>query len=203
MPHYIRVLGETNPAIPVTKLRDYLREQNLKATLEVDDGDEEDWTTLLVKDAKDRDIILIEKNIVLEGELGEEEIEEFQEEVLDYKPTSAATWLTEYLNEVKVIYAFQILNSVDNEENWSIVGELKSMIWQSTKGIIQADHEGFSNREGYHILWQFRDDVSGEWSMAVNDIHGHWTKFIMDLGDPAQREEFWNGKVPKGARKIE
>lgn len=202
MPYYIRVLGETNPAIPVAKLNDYLHEQNLQATIEVDDGNEEDWSTLLVKDSTGQHIILIEKNLVLDGELGQEEIEEFKEDILNYKPVSAARWLVEYLRDVKVIYAFQILNSVDNDENWSIVGELKSIIWQTVKGIIQADNEGFTNKEGYHILWQFSDDVSGEWNMAVSDSHGRWSKFKMDLGDHAQRKEFWNGNVPKGAVKI-
>jgi hypothetical protein len=168
----------------------------------VDSGSESDWTTLIVKDQNDRDIILLEKNPVIDGELGDEEIKEFKDDIVDCKPASASKWLAKYFDTVKVIYAFQILNSVDNDENWTIVGELKSFIWSVTKGILQADQEGFSNEEGYHILWQFSDDVTGQWSMAVRNVFGQWTRFEMDLGDMQQREEFWNNKVPKRARRI-
>jgi hypothetical protein len=202
MGYYIRVLGKTNPTITVHQLRDHLSNGNLKGTIEVDNGTESDWTTLIVKDPNDRDIILLEKNPVIDGELGKEEIKEFKDDVIDCKPASASRWLAKYFDTVKVIYAFQILNSVDNDENWTIVGELKSFIWSVTKGILQADQEGFSNEDGYHILWQFPDDVTGQWSMAVRNIFGQWTKFEMDLGDMQQREEFWNNKVPKRARRI-
>ena len=30
-----------------------------------------------------------------------------------------------------------------------------------------ADHEGFSNEEGFHILWQFSNSVKGTWWMGV------------------------------------
>jgi hypothetical protein len=66
---------------------------------------------------------------------------------------------------------------------------------------MQADGEGFTNEEGYHILWQFHDGVTGEWNMAVRNFFGQWTRFTMDLGDNLQRKEFLNGKVPKGAVK--
>jgi hypothetical protein len=183
-------------------LRVHLRSENLKGTIEVDSGTETDWTTLIVKDPSNRDIILLEKNPVVDGELGKEEIDEFKDDIADCKPESAVKWLTKYFDKVKVIYAFQILNSVDNDENWNIVGELKSFIWRATTGILQADHEGFTNEEGYHILWQFSDNVTGQWTMAVRNILGQWTKFEMDLGDSEQRQEFWDNKVPGKARRI-
>jgi hypothetical protein len=202
MGYYIRVLGKTSPSITVDQLRDHLEKENLKGTIEVDSGTETDWMTLIIKDTNNRDIILLEKNLVIDGELGKEEIEEFKDEIIDCKPASASKWLIKYFDTVKVIYAFQVLNSVDNDENWAIVGELKSFIWSVTKGILQADQEGFSNEEGYHILWQFSENVTGTWSMAVRNILGQWTKFEMDLGDNEQRREFWNNNVPRKARRI-
>lgn len=88
------------------------------------------------------------------------------------------------------------------DENFQIVGNIKSTIWSKVGGILQADNEGFSNEDGYHILWQFSDDVSGEWNMAVKNFFGKWTNFTMDLGDLKQREEFWAGNVPKKAKKL-
>jgi hypothetical protein len=202
MGYYIRVLGKTDPTITVDQLRGHLRSENLKGAIEVDSGTESDWTTLIVKDPSNRDIILLEKNPVVDGELGQEEIEEFKDDIANCKPASAVKWLTKYFDKVKVIYAFQILNSVDNDENWNIVGELKSFIWRVTTGILQADHEGFTNEEGYHILWQFSDNVTGQWTMAVRNIFGQWTEFEMDLGDKEQRQEFWDNKVPRRARRI-
>jgi hypothetical protein len=202
MPYYIRVLGTSNSEITADQLQGHLKKMNKKATIEVDEGTSIDWSSLLVKDADNREIILIEKNPVIYGDLGKEEIEEFKEIVKDKKPAEAAKWLLKYFEKVKVIYAFQILNSVDNDENWEIVGALKTFIWQTTKGILQADYEGFTNEEGYHILWQFSDGVTGLWTMAVKNIFGQWTKFEMELGDKEQRQEFLNNKVPKGARKI-
>jgi hypothetical protein len=202
MGYYIRVLGTTNPTITVDNLTDALKSERLKASIEIDDGTPENWTQLLVKDNDDRDLFLIEKNEVIEEKLGQGEIEEFKEEIADCKPTSAVKWLLDYFDKVKVIYAFQILNSVDNDESWNIVGELKNKIWSETNGIIQADNEGFSNEQGYHILWQFNDNVSGPWYMAVKDSSGSFVNFKMDLGDKKQRKDFFDGRVPKGAELV-
>ena len=61
--------------------------------------------------------------------------------------------------------------------------------------IIQADLEGFTNEEGYHILWQFSDSVSGPWNMGVLQ-DDTWYHFRMDLGDPAHRAAFLDGEMP-------
>jgi hypothetical protein len=52
------------------------------------------------------------------------------------------------------------------------------------------------------ILWQFPENVIGEWSCATINQSGQLQNFIMDLGDTTQREEFQNGKVPKNAKQI-
>lgn len=202
MGYYIRVLGKTNPTVTVDRLTQTLKSENLTASIEIKDGTPDNWTQLLIKDRDGRDILLIEKNEVIDGELGQEEIEEFKEEIIDCKPTSATKWLLDYFDKVKVVYAFQILSTVDNDENWNIVGELKTIIWSETEGILQADNEGFSNEEGYHILWQFSDSVTGLWHMAVKDSADNWIKFKMDLGDKKQRKEFFEGKVPKGSELV-
>ena len=64
---------------------------------------------------------------------------------------------------------------------------------------MQADHEGFTNEAGFHILWQFADSAEGEWDCAVLDGLDGWKKFTMDLGDKKQRIEFQNGQVPTQA----
>ncbi len=86
--------------------------------------------------------------------------------------------------------------------NYEIVTNIKSTIWNKIGGILQADDEGFSNEDGYHILWQFADDVTGDWSCAVLNEKGEWERFVMDLGDKAQRKDFQEGKVPQKAKRI-
>jgi hypothetical protein len=49
------------------------------------------------------------KNLVVVGELGAKQLQEFIDEVLQYQPASAAAWLNQYLPCVRVIYAFQLL----------------------------------------------------------------------------------------------
>ena len=63
-------------------------------------------------------------------------------------------------------------------------------------------NEGFTNEEGYQILWQFADSVKGDLSCAVRNWLGRWDKFVMDIGDLQQRQEFQEGKVPKNAKRL-
>ena len=69
---------------------------------------------------------------------------------------------------------------------------LRSKLWERGDAIIQADGEGFTNEEGYHIVWQFSDSVSGPWNMGVLQ-DGVWRHFSMDLGDPDHRAAFLKG----------
>jgi len=203
MGYYIRVLGTTDPNIHIDELINGLTSNGLKANFEFNQKESPDnWSIIGVANSDGVDLIQIERNTVVDGELGKEELEEFREEIKDYKPTSAVKWLDKFFDKVKVIYAFQLLNAAFEDNNFSIVSAIKSSIWTKTGGILQADNEGFSNEDGYHILWQFTDDVTGNWNMSVKNFLGHWTNFTMDLGDQRQREEFWQGKVPKGAIKL-
>lgn len=107
-----------------------------------------------------------------------------------------------FFEKVKVIYAFQMLTAAYYNGNYDILNSIRTKIWNRTGGILQAEGEGFSNEDGYHILWQFADDVTGEWSCAVLDSSGSWTNFVMDLGDTTQRTEFQGGSVPKKAKLL-
>ena len=95
-----------------------------------------------------------------------------------------------------------MLNAAFEGNNYDIVNSIRSKIWNRTGGIFQADGEGFSNEEGYHILWQFSDNVTGDWSCAVLNTSGDWDKFVMDLGDKIQRKEFQEGKDPEKAKLL-
>jgi len=203
MGYYIRVLGTTDPNIHIDELIKGLAIEGLTAKFAIDQNESsQNWTVISVSNANGDDLIQIERNPVTEGELGKEELEEFRSDIQEYKPASAVKWLNEFFNNVKVIYAFQLLNASMEEENFPIVGSIKATIWNKIGGILQADNEGFSNEDGYHILWQFSENVSGEWNMSVNNTAGNWSNFRMDLGDKNQREEFWAGNVPDNSTKL-
>ena len=201
MPYYIRVLGSQDPDIHIDELIDALKQVGLTAKFELDPSEQPgEWTMFDIFNNDGEALAQIERNPVVDGELGQDELNEFREIIQDCKPTSAVQWLTNYFDTVKVIYAFQLLNTAFDNNNFEIISSIKTKIWNKTKGILQADNEGFSNEDGYHILWQFSDNVTGEWSCAVNNSSGKWDSFIMDLGDSTQRKEFQNGDVPKNAR---
>lgn len=203
MGYYIRILGIQDPVIYIDELRQLLAADGLAAEFEPDPNETSDkWTIVDILNDKGEPLVQLERNPVIEGELGQEEIDEFKEDVQDCKPKSAARWLTNYFEKIKVIYAFQMFDAAFEEGNFEIITAIKEGIWNKTKGILQADREGFSNEEGYHILWQFSDDVSGHWSCAVRNWLGKWERFVMDLGDLTQRQEFKAGKVPAKAKRL-
>ena len=203
MGNYLRVLGLQNPDIHIDELMQSLAADGLNAKFAFDPTEEPGkWTMLDILNADSEPLAQLERNPVIEGELGQEELNEFKEDIQYYKPTSAVKWLTNYFDKVKVIYAFQILNATFEDGNFEIVGNIKTKIWNMTKGILQADNEGFSNEDGCHILWQFSDTVTGDWSCAVRNGLGKWDMFVMDLGDINQRQEFQDGKVPKKAKRL-
>jgi hypothetical protein len=202
MAQYVRVLAESDAVVPAGKLRARLRRESIDAVLKVTDGSDDNWITLELHHADGDDIAVIERNLVRPGELGADEIAKFIEEVADLRPTSAARWLAHYLPTVKAIYAFQLLSGVDDGDGWKAVQAMKGELWGRLGGIFQADGEGFSNTDGYHILWQFPDDVSGSWNMAVLERDGTWTPFEMELGNPQHRETFMAGQVPETAKRL-
>lgn len=203
MAYYIRVFGISNPNINIEELVSKLKTEKLTATFQYDKNEAaENWSIIEVFNSKGNAICEIERNPVLIGELGKEELDEFKEYIKDYKPKSAVKWLNNYFDKIKVIYAFQLLDTAFKDENFEIVRSIKSTIWSKTGGILQADNEGFTNDNGYHILWQFSNNVTGKWNMSVKNIFGLWTNFQMDLGNQTQRKEFWDGKVPRNAKKI-
>jgi hypothetical protein len=92
MPYYIRVFGKKLHNIPLEELRRVSQPAVLHSEKE---GDA--WEQLILAHKSGQEIAIIEKNPVLEGQLGADELQEFVDEISDYKPESAATWLQQYL----------------------------------------------------------------------------------------------------------
>jgi hypothetical protein len=203
MGHYIRVLGVRDRQVPIASINAAFRERDVPLGISVDRKGARKWTELEFSHTDGTPICSVERNEVKGGGLGGEEISEFLDEINSAKPASAAKWLMEYLPRVRVIYAIQIYSrGADRSFGWAAIDAVRTVIWEQVGGIIQADWEGFSNEEGYHILWQFSEGAKGSWCMAVLDADGRWTPFRMELGDRAQRRAYLRGQVPAGAERL-
>lgn len=200
--YYIRILSPSEKVPSVARMRTALTKEKLAGKLTVEAGADDDWTQVILAHKDGPEIADIERNAASANELVSEEIEEFLEEIAECKPASAAAWLAEYLPTVKTIYAFQLLSGTDEKNGWDILGNVKDSIFAQVGGILQADGEGFSDEEGYHILWQFSNSVKGPWWMSVLK-DGEWVRFQMDLGNKKHRTAFFRGEVPEGVKMVE
>jgi hypothetical protein len=200
--YYIRILSPSERIPSIEQLTAALSKEKLAGTLTLESGTDADWTRIVLAHENGPEIAVIERNSSSSTDLVSGEIEEFIQEIADCKPPSAAAWLTKYLPTVRTIYAFQLLSGTDHKNGCHILGETKNSIFAQVGGVIQADGEGFSNEDGYHILWQFSDSVKGTWWMGI--LRGdHWVHFQMDLGNKQHREAFFRGEVPEGAKMAE
>ena len=188
MPYYIRVLGTGLTPIPLEQLRESVH----PALLEIEEGAGDAWSQVVLKHESGQEIAIIERNLVSPGELGDEEIKEFLDEVAHYRPATAVAWRQAYLPSVKVIFAFQLLDGTDVNDGWTPLHAAHRLTWKVAGGILQADREGFTNEEGYTILWQFGDTVSGTWNVSVL-INRHWTSCPVFLA---------RNKIPKTTRTV-
>jgi len=202
LPYYTRVLSKSEEFPAVEDLAEALRGAHPGFRLTMESGDEEEWESLLLASDDEVEVAVIERNPVFDGSTGQDEIADFLEELQDVKPESGVAWLTEFLEEVKTVYAIQHLQGAEMEDGGNALHALRTALWERGDSIIQADGEGFTNEEGFHIVWQFSDSVSGPWNMGVykDDL---WHHFKMDLGDPDHRAAFLAGEVPEDVAAIQ
>jgi hypothetical protein len=199
--YYTRVLSKLEEFPSFEELAALIAAEHPEYGLTIESGSEEEWETLLLASMDGVEVALLERHPVTEGSVGEDEIADLLEDLRDCKPESGVTWLEEYLAEVKMVYTFQPLQGADLVDGGNALHGLRSALWERGEAIIQADNEGFTNEEGFHIVWQFSDSVSGPWDMGVLQ-DGTWHHFKMDLGDPDHREAFQQGEVPADVSEI-
>lgn len=199
MAQTVRVLAESDHPVPLSELRTILPE---RTELVVEEGDDFDWTQLLLRHAGGPEIALIEREVVAPGEWGEHELAELIREMEHSRPLRAVEWLKHYFSHVKVIYAMQLLGGTEVNDGWTAIHRVQAYIWKKFAGILQADGEGFTNREGLHILWQFHGEQSGELEAAVLNDSGTWIPFLLNLSDAHEIEVFQNGEIPAQKKRV-
>jgi hypothetical protein len=167
----------------------------------VEESSPVEWESLLLAGTDGVEVAVLERKPVFDGSAGQDDIADFLEELEGAKPDANVEWLMEYLQEVRTIYSFQHLQGAETVEGSNALHALRTMLWERGDAIQQADLEGFTNEEGYHVVWQFSDTVSGPWNMAVLQ-DGTWLHFTMDLGDPEHRAAFLSGEAPSDVSAV-
>ncbi len=196
MSYYTRVLSKQEEAPTIDELVSFLQADHPQYRLTIEEGGEEEWESLLLSDNDEVEVAVIERSPIYDRSLGQDVIADFLEDLRDAKPESGVEWLEGFFDEVKTVYSFHHLLGSETVEGGNALHALRSMLWERGDAILQADNEGFTNEEGFHIVWQFSDSVSGAWNMGVYK-DDQWHHFKMDLGDPDHREAFLNGDVPE------
>ena len=199
MGDFSRVLSKLETVPELDELEDLLLAEHPGCRLEVEEtGEEGSWSSLLLTTLDGIEVAVLERKPVFDGSEGQDEVADLLEEMRGARPESARQWLEEFLGTVQTVFVFQHLQGSYYVEGSAALHALRQKLFERRESVLQADGEGFTNEEGYHILWQFTDSVSGPWNMAVLE-DGAWRTFTMDLGDPDQRAAFWQGEVPPEA----
>lgn len=142
MGYYVRILSTSATYVPLSVLRKALEDENHKATIFEEGNNSGEWTQIMLKHEDGTAIAAIERNPVESDSLGAAELEEFAEEIVDCKPTSAVRWLLDFFPRVRCIYVHQVLWGTDHKNGWDIFGTIKNSIWAHAPSIFQADAEG-------------------------------------------------------------
>ena len=201
MAYYTRVLSKDEEFPSLDELSQRLRAEHPEYRLTLEEGPREEWESALLAGTDGVEVAIMARNPVYDGSVGQDEISDFIEDLYEAKPESNVEWLTEYLESVKTIYSFLHLQGTETIEGSNALHALRTALMERGEAILQADHEGFTNEEGYHIVWQFSDSVSGPWNMAILQEET-WLHFSMDLGDPDHRDAFMSGEAPSDVATV-
>lgn len=198
MPYYMRLFSRNPTPLSLDEINSCMPEG---VAAELASGSSAIWESVLLQTIAGDAICLLER---ADPELVGEEVQQFVDELAGVQPKTGADWVASYLKTARQLIACQFLEQAFGNDYGHVPGETLWNIQQTLgTGILQSDNEGFSNEDGYGVVWQFSDSVSGPWSMAVLNGDGSWQRFEMNLGSKTQKAEFLLGKVPKGARLLD
>lgn len=210
MAAFVRILGINDSCVDILDLSDYLEEKGLTVLMGVPKTEKTDnWTELGVYNGENECVMFVLRSIVAAGQEGGEELDRLREQLEQARPDSAAKWLGQYFENIRVIYSFDfVYNNRSFPEVWDLNGALNNFeladavlkyILKHSGGIMQTDGDGYTNEAGDMILWQYEGTVSTRRNGAVLDSQGNWMSFNMDAADATQLAEFLEGKRPRNA----
>lgn len=163
MGYYIRVLGLKNNPITqhdLKQIQQVLKENDeIEFDFVIESENSGDIRSVIIKNKKGDELAQLVKD-TKNGNLLNDEIEEFKEEIEDYVPEANYNWLNDYFDKIEVIYAFQVLRKGFEPKNWEIIYALHNIIWEDAGGIWQSDEGQFSNEDGSVIMANWDNETS-------------------------------------------
>ena len=200
MGQIVRILTKDEKFIPLNDIRNYLYLKNLKCSLKLEFGTEAQWKEVSVQ-CDGTEVFFIERDSKKDDPIAKKELKDFRKMLKKAIPISAAEWLQDYLDEINVIYAIEIFPEITQYPGFEVLSAIQSFIFkQLSSSIIQSNNEGFTNEDGFHILWQFTSKtIHGKCYSAILDRGGAWVPFIMDLDNEDQILDFQDGLIPNEA----
>jgi len=197
MGYWMHVYSQTDEVMEVEAIREFFEDEDV--SIDVHGGQTgAGWKQITLSHSDDEQAITSINLHV--GDLSSY-VDEAIDNVMQTEPACNAEWVAEFLGGVITVYSFQILSGVDANGGWEYVRDLMHELCEGFDGILHAEGEGFSNQAGYHVTWEFDDDASGVWWMALYDSKtDRWTRFQMELSNAKHRAAFRAGRVPKGVK---
>ena len=126
MPYYTRVLTQQEDYPSVEELAQFIHAEHPDYKLTLEDGTEEEWESLLLSGNDEVEVAVLERNPIFDGSLGQDEIADFILDLEECKPESGVQWLTDFLGEVKTIYALQHLQGAETVDGSNALHALRS-----------------------------------------------------------------------------
>ena len=154
--HFMRVFTNKTKAPNISELRHQLEQDGFVFETFPDTDDPrytaEDWRTLhLAHDRNVASIILYRSVRGDEGDVFNDEIEEFQEALNSVADAPEKQAVQQILQNASQIFACYIPDDL-NETGWELVESLLEKLLEATDGSLQVDGEGFFDKEGELLL---------------------------------------------------
>jgi hypothetical protein len=133
MSYYIRILGTENPDIHLDEIIEALDKEGLTVNLGILKSEKpEKWTYFELRNEEEEVLAVVERDVIKAGEIGQEELDEFKDTILDFQPLTAAKWLNDFFDRVQVIYAFKLMTAGLEDDNYPIITSTQSYMKKAT-----------------------------------------------------------------------
>jgi hypothetical protein len=194
--YYLRLFSKSTARVSIDRLSARLKARGAgPVRLEPEGDDGEMWDDILAVTTDGRNICTLERNTPSD-EIFTVEIDEIIEILKAQFPTSGANWVKAYLAEVKSIFAARYLSAGFEDGDHPSPADILWAIAAEIGGILQADGEGFTNEDGYTVVWQFDDNAKGPWGVAILGPDSAWQTATVDLENREHRTAFLAGNLP-------
>ena len=165
MAYYTRVLSKDEEFPAFEELALFVRTEHPEYRLTIEEGSEEEWESLLLVGTDEVEVALVERYEVYDGSAGQDEISDLIEDLYDVKPGERRGVAQELISKRcgRRFMRSSICRGWETEDGGNALHGLRARLWERGDAILQADNEGFTNEEGFHIVWQFSDSVFRAW----------------------------------------